>query len=62
VVKTDERQATSRPGVFAGGDLARGGATVILAMRDGKRAAKAIDDYFRVRRVRTEPVRAEGGE
>jgi glutamate synthase (NADPH/NADH) small chain len=62
VVKTDERQATSRPGVFAGGDLARGGATVILAMRDGKRAAKAIHDYFRVRRVRTEPVRAEGGE
>jgi len=42
-VVTDEAQGTSRPGVFAGGDLARGGATVILAMRDGKRAAEAID-------------------
>jgi glutamate synthase (NADPH/NADH) small chain len=46
-VATDEGQGTSRPGVFAGGDLARGGATVILAMRDGKRAAEAIDTYIR---------------
>ena len=46
-VLTDEAQSTSRPGVFAGGDLARGGATVILAMRDGKRAAQAIDLYIR---------------
>jgi glutamate synthase (NADPH/NADH) small chain len=45
-VVTDERKATSRPGVFAGGDLARGGATVILAMRDGKVAAAAIHDYL----------------
>jgi hypothetical protein len=36
--------------VFAGGDLARGGATVILAMRDGKVAAEAIDQYLRARR------------
>jgi glutamate synthase (NADPH/NADH) small chain len=43
VVAVDEEQATSRPRVFAGGDLARGGATVILAMRDGRRAAGAID-------------------
>lgn len=42
VVIVDEAQQTSRPGVFAGGDLARGGATVILAMRDGRRAAAAI--------------------
>lgn len=42
VVVVDERQRTSRPGVFAGGDLSRGGATVILAMRDGRRAAAAI--------------------
>ncbi|MDR7418760.1 MAG: NADPH-dependent glutamate synthase [Armatimonadota bacterium] len=45
-VVTDERKATSRPGVFAGGDLARGGATVILAMRDGKVAAASIDEYL----------------
>jgi glutamate synthase (NADPH/NADH) small chain len=49
-VVTDERKATSRPGVFAGGDLARGGATVILAMRDGKVAAVSIDEYLRERR------------
>jgi ferredoxin--NADP+ reductase len=34
---------TSMPGVFAGGDVVRGGATVILAMRDGRVAAEAID-------------------
>jgi len=47
VVIVDERQRTSRPGVFAGGDLSRGGATVILAMRDGRRAAAAIHDALR---------------
>lgn len=46
VVLTDERQQTSRPGIFAGGDLSRGGATVILAMRDGKTAAAAIHEYL----------------
>jgi glutamate synthase (NADPH/NADH) small chain len=46
VVAVDSWQATNRPGVFAGGDLARGGATVILAMRDGRRAAAAIHDYL----------------
>jgi glutamate synthase (NADPH) small chain len=45
-VVTDEGQATSRPGIFAGGDLARGGATVILAMKDGKNAAHAIHAYL----------------
>jgi glutamate synthase (NADPH/NADH) small chain len=37
---------TSLPGVFAGGDIVRGAATVILAMGDGKRAARAIDRYL----------------
>lgn len=37
---------TSIPGVFAGGDIVRGGATVILAMGDGKRVAVAIDKYL----------------
>jgi len=43
----DEKGMTSLPGVFAGGDIVRGAATVILAMGDGKRAAHAIDDYLR---------------
>jgi len=38
--------ATSLPGVFAGGDMVRGGATVILAMGDGKQAAAAINSYL----------------
>ena len=45
-VVTNDAQATSRPGIFAGGDLSRGGATVILAMRDGKQAATAIHEYL----------------
>jgi glutamate synthase (NADPH) small chain len=42
-----ETGETSIPGVFAGGDIVRGGATVILAMGDGKRAAAAIDEYLK---------------
>jgi glutamate synthase (NADPH/NADH) small chain len=45
-VVTNDAQGTSRPGIFAGGDLSRGGATVILAMRDGKKAAVAIHEYL----------------
>jgi glutamate synthase (NADPH/NADH) small chain len=37
---------TSKPGVFAGGDIVTGGATVILAMGAGRRAAAAIHDYL----------------
>lgn len=37
---------TSRPGVFAGGDVVTGSATVILAMGAGRKAAKAIDHYL----------------
>jgi glutamate synthase (NADPH/NADH) small chain len=33
--------------VFAGGDIVRGGATVILAMGDGKAAARSIDEYLK---------------
>ncbi len=39
--------ATSLPGVFAGGDIVRGGATVILAMGDARTAAAQIDKYLR---------------
>jgi glutamate synthase (NADPH/NADH) small chain len=45
-VVVDERAMTSLPGVFAGGDIVRGSATVILAMGDGKHAAHAIDEYL----------------
>ena len=45
-IVVDETHATSMPGVFAGGDIVRGGATVILAMGDGKAAARSIDDYL----------------
>ena len=46
-IVADEAGATSRPGVFAGGDAVTGAATVILAMGAGRRAARAIDDYLR---------------
>ena len=38
--------ATSLPGVYAGGDITSGGATVILAMGAGRRAAEAIDRWL----------------
>jgi glutamate synthase (NADPH/NADH) small chain len=46
-IVTDEHGLTSMPGVFAGGDIVRGAATVILAMGDGKMAARSIDAYLR---------------
>lgn len=42
----DEDGRTSRPGVFAGGDVVTGAATVILAMGAGRKAATAIDLYL----------------
>lgn len=44
---TDEEGQTKRKGVFAGGDIVTGSATVILAMGAGKKAALAIDEYIR---------------
>jgi len=41
-ITIDEDGRTSMPMVFAGGDVVRGGSTVILAMRDGRAAAEAI--------------------
>ena len=43
----DENGATTREGVFAGGDAVTGAATVILAMGAGRKAAAAIDAYIR---------------
>ena len=42
----DENGATTRPGVFAGGDAVTGAATVILAMGAGRKAAAAIHSYI----------------
>lgn len=47
IVADEATGATSREGVFAGGDAVTGAATVILAMGAGKDAAKAIDEYIK---------------
>ena len=46
-VIADGNGATSRRGVFAGGDAVTGAATVILAMGAGRKAARAIDEYVK---------------
>ena len=46
-IVADESGATSRKGVFAGGDAVTGAATVILAMGAGRKAAAAIDKYIK---------------
>ena len=46
-IAVDARCRTSIPNVFAGGDVVRGGATVVLAMQDGRAAAEAIDEALR---------------
>ena len=46
IVVNDQMQS-SRPEIFAGGDIVRGGATVILAMGDGRRAAASMDEKLR---------------
>jgi glutamate synthase (NADPH/NADH) small chain len=47
IIADEKTGATSREGVFAGGDAVTGAATVILAMGAGKQAAKAIDEYIK---------------
>jgi glutamate synthase (NADPH/NADH) small chain len=42
IVVNEETMQTALPGIFAGGDIVRGGATVILAMGDGKKAAESM--------------------
>ncbi|MCR5268290.1 MAG: NADPH-dependent glutamate synthase [Lachnospiraceae bacterium] len=46
IVVREEDGATSKEGVYAGGDAVTGAATVILAMGAGKTAAKGIDEYL----------------
>jgi glutamate synthase (NADPH/NADH) small chain len=46
IIAEEESMATSKPGVYAGGDIVTGGATVILAMGAGRQAARSIDAYL----------------
>ena len=46
IIVNEESMQSALPDVFAGGDIVRGGATVILAMGDGRKAAAAMDDYL----------------
>jgi glutamate synthase (NADPH/NADH) small chain len=47
IVVNETDLSTSKPGVFAGGDIVTGTATVILAMGAGRRAAQSIDAYLK---------------
>ncbi len=46
IVVDEETGATCKKGVYAGGDVVTGGATVILAMGAGRKAAKSIHEYL----------------
>lgn len=46
IIVNQETMQSDLPDVYAGGDIVRGGATVILAMGDGRRAAAAMDAQF----------------
>lgn len=54
VIVNEETGETSVPGVFAGGDIVTGSATVIAAMGAGKLAARGIDKFIRAKRERSE--------
>ena len=45
-IVVNEEMESSIPVIFAGGDIVRGGATVILAMGDGRRAAAAMHKHL----------------
>lgn len=51
IVADEETGATTKEGVFAGGDIVTGAATVILAMGAGKKAAAAIDEYLQKKKA-----------
>ena len=55
-ITVDPKGQTSMARVFAGGDVVRGGSTVILAMRDGRAAAAAIHEALRDHPPTTEPA------
>jgi glutamate synthase (NADPH/NADH) small chain len=58
-IEADEDLATSMPGVYAGGDIVTGAATVIEAMGAGRKAAKSMKRYLGIRDADA-PYRADG--
>jgi glutamate synthase (NADPH/NADH) small chain len=48
-IVVDENQKTSIDGIYAGGDIVLGAATVILAMGEGRKAAAAINEYLKTK-------------
>jgi glutamate synthase (NADPH) small chain len=61
IIADPETGATSRPGVYAGGDIVTGAATVILAMGAGRKAATAIHEYLHGRAAEQAAPAAEQG-
>src|SRR5664279_459353 len=62
IVADPQTGATSRAGVYAGGDIVTGGATVILAMGAGREAATAIHEYLQQRTDREAEQFVAGAE
>ncbi len=62
IVADPSTQATSVPGVFAGGDIVTGAATVILAMGAGRRAARAIGAYLAGNKTKWPITQADADE
>ncbi len=61
-ITVDHNQKTSMDGVYAGGDIVLGAATVILAMGEGRKAAAAINDLLAGRPPRPKPEPEEKGK
>ncbi|MEE1556169.1 MAG: FAD-dependent oxidoreductase, partial [Alphaproteobacteria bacterium] len=59
---TDENLATSMAGVYAGGDIVTGAATVILAMGAGRKAARSIKSYLGIRDTDAVYLPEQGGD
>jgi glutamate synthase (NADPH/NADH) small chain len=59
-IGTDETLATSMTGVFAGGDIVTGAATVIEAMGAGRKAARSMKNYLRIRDFGVDDVSEDG--
>ncbi|MBI3610211.1 MAG: glutamate synthase subunit beta [Nitrospirae bacterium] len=56
-VAVDENQMTSVEGIFAAGDMKRGASLIVWAIREGRDAAKGIDQYLRIRKPSGRAVR-----
>ena len=57
--QVDRIKMTSWPGVFAGGDIVRGADLVVTAIKDGRDAARGIDEYLCCLPKRTEDTGAD---